>query len=175
MRALKAGDLHKIRQLLSSGADLNLPGRKIPLPRKPFQVPSYPLIWALNMGRPYIVRLLLDSGADPNICCEYEHESRACWFRPLCYTNVPLEVTMLLDAGAEVNAQQRSVADTQTALLQSAYFQPSIAELLIERGADVNIIDEKGSTALYHAMIHRHHRLATRLVQVRWKMTPHQT
>ena len=75
---------------------------------------------------------------------------------------------MLLDAGADVNAQQRSLAGTQTALLRAAAIsQPSIGELLIERDADVNTADESGSTALYHAIFHRHDEMAARLVQVR--------
>ena len=167
MAALEAGDLVELCQLLSSGADLNSPGRKITLSWLPSHVPSYPLIWAVDMNKPEAVRLLLDSGADPNICCEFVFESQACWLRPLCHTIDPHIVSMLLDAGADVNAQQRSIFGAQTALLQSIYATPSYGELLIERGADVNITDELGRPALYLAIEREHFGLAARLVQVR--------
>ena len=105
LTALRSGDLDGLRQLLSSGADLNSPGRIIPITKFELQVPSYPLLLAVDMGKPKVVQMLLDSGADPNIFCEYVHEARACWLRPLCHaTNLDI-ATMLLDAGADVNAQ----------------------------------------------------------------------
>ena len=170
MAALESGDLDELRQLLSSGADLNSPGRKITLSRLP-QMPSYPLILAVDMNNFEAVRLLLDSGADPNICCEFVLESQTCWLRPLCHAADPRVAAMLLDAGAEVNAQQRSSDGEETALLRSAYFQPSVGELLIERGADVNSTDDEGCTVLYHAIDHGHHELASCLIQVRCRIT----
>ena len=166
MTALEKGDLDEVRQLLSSGADLNSPGPKITLSRLQPQVPSYPLIWAVDVDDPEVGRLLLDNGADPNIRCEYMDESRACWLRPLCHTHHLGIVAMLLDAGAEVNAQQRSVTGTETALLNAASRLPSVGEILIERGADVNVTNEVGCGALYRAILHKHHQLAARLVQV---------
>ena len=170
MSALEASDLHRLRQLLSSGADLNAPGRKISLSRLSLKVPSYPLIWAADVGEPEIVRLLLDGGADPNICCQYVHGSETYSVRPLCHANHPVVVNMLLDAGAEVNAQQRSpdlVTQTETALSRAAFIQPSVGKLLIERGADVNMTNVEGLTALYRAINYRHFELAAHLVQVR--------
>ena len=168
MADLEKDDLNEVRQLLSSGADLNSPGRNITLAQLPSQVPSYPLIRAVIDNNLEAVRLLLESGANPNICCEYVHDSRACWFYPLCYASHPDIVSMLLDAGAEANALQRPAYYTETVLLRSVYFQPSIAEFLIERGDDVNVTDETGCTALYHAICQEYHDIAALLVQVRW-------
>ena len=171
MIALKSDDLDELCQLLSSGADLNSPGPTTSLSRLQSQMPSYPLIWAVDVGKPEAVRLLLDNGADPNICCEYVHMdgSQTCWLRPLCHATHPDIVTMLLDAGAEVNAQQRIHTSSETSLLRSARYKPAVAELLINRGADVNIADEMGWTPLCRAIRHRHNKLAVRLVQVSWR------
>ena len=171
MTALKSGDLNVLSQLVSSGADLNSPGKKILLSGRPEQQPqvsSNPLIWAVDVDNLEAVRLLLEKGADPNICCEYAHTSRTCWLRPLCHTTNHCVASMLLDAGADVNAQQRSPIDTETALLKASSTHPSIGELLIERGADVNITSEKGGTALCRAIFHRHEKLVERLVRVSW-------
>ena len=173
MATLRSGDLDGLHQLLSSGADLNSPGRKISLSDLEPQVPSYPLIWTIDMGKREAVRLLLDNGADPNICCEYVDESQACWLKPLCHASDPDIVTMLLDAGAEVNALHRSRTGTETALLKAACNEPSVGEPLIKRGADVNITDERGRTALYQAILYGHHKLAACLIRVRWIITIH--
>ena len=159
MNGLRSGDLNEVRQLLSSGADLNSPGPMISLSWLPPQVPSYPLIWAVDVRKPEVVRLLLDSGADPNISCQYVDESRACWLRPLCHTTDPCIAAMLLDAGAEVNARQRDIDDTETALLKASDSRPSVGELLVERGADVDLKSETDSTPLVRAIFHGHQKL----------------
>ena len=167
MRALKSGDLNEIRHLVSSGADLNSPGRNFCFSTLMPEVQSYPLIWTIHARNSEAVQLMLNNGADPNICCEYVREGRDCCLRPLCEASRPDIVTMLLDAGADINAQMRSIHDTETALLRAVHFQPSIGSLLIDRGADVNMRDESGRTALYRAINHFKHDLAVHLVQVR--------
>ena len=166
MAASKSGDLEEIRHLLSSGADINSPGPEMYLRDRIPNMQSYPLIWAVYAGNSEAVKLMLENGADPNICCEYVDVKRDCCLRPLCEAGRPDILTMLLDAGAEINVQMRSVWDTETALLRAVHFQPSIGRLLIERGADVNMRDECGRTALYRAINHYRHDLAARLVQV---------
>ena len=171
MAALKSCDRDELRQLLSSGADLNSPGRMISGSELEPQVPSYPLMWAVTAGDSIAVKILLDGGADPNISCEYAHGERDCWMRPLCEANEPDIVTMLLDAGADVNAQTRSIINTDTALMRAADFRPDtcIGDVLIERGADVNMKDESGVGALFRAIAHRNYELADRLLQVSWR------
>ena len=166
MAALGSCHLDGLRQLLCSGADLNSPGRTTSRSGLDPQVPCYPLIGAVGAGNSAAVKLLLHAGADPNICCEYVHEKRDYCLRPLCEANDPEIVTMLLDAGAEVNAQARSSYNTETALMRAADSRPDIGGLLIERGADVNMRDEWGVGALYRAIVYRNYELAERLLQV---------
>ena len=55
-------------------------------------------------------------------------------------------VKMLLDAGAEINAQTN---DGETALMTAArWYNRKTIQLLIENGADVDIKDNEGKTAL---------------------------
>ena len=170
MRALKyGGKISEIRDIVSSGADLNSPGTK---PTLMPEVQTYPLMLAVCDRNSEAVQLMLDSGADPNICYEYVREGRDCCLRPLSEAARPDILTMLLDAGAEINAQMRSIHDTETALLRAAHFQPSIGDLLIERGADLNMRDESGRTALYRAINNFNHDLAAHLVQVSWEVCP---
>ena len=65
-------------------------------------------------------------------------------------------VKLLLDRGAEINAQANNC---QTALMEDArstsieweHEKPDITKLLLERGADVNATTKNGSTALMYA------------------------
>ena len=166
MAAVMSGDVKEIHHLLSSGAHLNSPGRKLHLNSLIPTAHSYPLIWAVYAGNSEVVQLRLDSGENPNVCCEYVDKNRVCWLRPLCEAGRPEILTMLLDAGAEVNAKVRTLYDTETTLLRAAHFQPSFGYLLIERSADVNIRDESGRTALFRAIDHHHYDLAARLIEV---------
>ena len=169
MTAIKSGDIGELRWLLSREADVNSPGRKMLLTLQLPEVPSYPLLWAIQSENSQAVQLLLGAGADPNICCNYECESHAGSLRPLCMavrTGKPDVVDMLLNAGAEVNAQQQTAYQSETALLIAVPSQPHLVEVLIERGADVNMTDESGCGALHHAVITYNQQLAARLIEV---------
>jgi uncharacterized protein len=128
-----------VAALLSEGADPNLTGRS----------DVSPLAAAAFRGNDRIVELLLSRGADP------DHVD-ATGKTPLIYAaarGFPLVVRGLLNAG--VDAKVRYGNDL-TALMWAAGHEDgvgaaaaiAVVELLIERGADTNAVDNRGRTSL---------------------------
>ena len=65
-------------------------------------------------------------------------------------------VSLLLDAGADVNAQNHNDHWGTTPLHAAAHAnQAAIAQLLIARGAEVNAQDLNGKTPIYHTTFHK--------------------
>jgi ankyrin repeat protein len=68
----------------------------------------------------------------------------------------PQVVTLLLEAGADVNARNENDHWGTTPLHAAAHAnQASIAQLLIDRGANVNATDREGRTPLFHTTFHK--------------------
>jgi ankyrin repeat protein len=65
-------------------------------------------------------------------------------------------VTVLLDAGADVNAQNQNGHWGTTPLHAAAHANhAAIAQLLIERGAEVHAQDLDGKTPMHHTTFHQ--------------------
>ena len=65
-------------------------------------------------------------------------------------------VAVLLDAGADVNAQNSNEHWGTTPLHAAAHAnQAAIAQLLIEHGADVHAEDLNGKTPMHHTTFHK--------------------
>lgn len=65
-------------------------------------------------------------------------------------------VTLLLDAGAEVNAQNRNTHYGGTPLHQAAHGnQKEVVSILLARGADVHAVSPNGRTALQETEFHK--------------------
>ena len=100
---------------------------------------------------PEVVKILLENGADASLADE---EGRT----PLnaaCYTNNIPVITILLDAGADINARANGDEDGFTPLI-SATEHPTVETLafLLDRGADISARDSYGVTAFWYAAIH---------------------
>ena len=121
MRALRNGDrpaFKKLARQLPNPGDLRGPGG------------TTPLMQAVLYGDAESVRLLLSSGANPNV----RNEAGA---TPLMWAVNDLEKTrLLLDRGADVNARSE---DSRTALLIAAgrFGSREVVKLLLDRGADL--------------------------------------
>ena len=124
MRALRNGDRLAFKTLarqLPNRGNLRGPGG------------TTPLMQAVLYGDAQSVRLLLNSGAEPNV----RNEAGA---TPLMWAVNDLEKTrLLLDRGADVNARSE---DSRTALLIAAgrFGSREVVKLLLDRGADIKAI-----------------------------------
>jgi len=161
--AAEREDLPEIRHLLGAGATIEYRG----------EAGWTPITKASAWGCPRAVKLLLERGADPNSV-----KNPGANYSALCLAKTPEIAQLLLDAGANINARlygqdvhivsyavsfgtrelvqwffdhgvdPRTAPTEEPTLLFHVGKSPEIAELLIERGVDVNAHDKLGRTAL---------------------------
>ncbi len=106
---------------------------------------------AAHAGTPEIMTIFIEQGADVNAA----NDNGA---RPLNWASGSGDiekVSLLLEHGAKVNPGicERSGCndDMFTPLHSAAWRSPTILELLIEKGADVNAVSKDGTSALHNA------------------------
>ena len=137
MTAVDNGNHDAASLLLEHGADVNA---------RETNGGQTALMWAAANRSPDIVRLLVDHGADPGA-----RSKRG--FTPLLFAAQQGDVEsgrLLLQAGADVN--DRSGNDRKTALMVAAASgNKEFPVLLLEKGANPDLSDEGGFTALHYA------------------------
>ena len=118
------GTIEVIKKFIELGANINemwvfTNGRRY-----------YPLDKAIDIERTDIVRILLESGSNPNNIHSYPLD------RAIVLDNTDI-VRLLIDHGANVNSSP--IGDHQSAPLYLAidYCRPKMVQLLIEKGAEV--------------------------------------
>ena len=134
IQAARDDDLETVRSLLASGVDVNMEdydGRTA-------------LGWAAYKGHTEICRFLVENGADveakskkgitPLMLAADQSHMRICM--------------LLLEKGADIDA--KTTDNGQTALMTAASKRENgaIVTLLLENGAEVNMENDKGATAL---------------------------
>ena len=118
------------------------------------------LCWAATRRDTKSTRLLLQSGANPNISPAKGHTALQSAAQSGCHACMEL----LLGAGAEVDYQG---AAKMTALHIAAikHDDVGIVRLLVERGAEVDLTAQLGASPLLYACIHGHTRVAEYLIE----------
>ena len=143
------GDINHVRLLLDEGADINIQSG----------AGWTALSYAASNKRVDIVKLLLERGADPNIpnnmgttalmSGQLSTALSGRRSRYDVYAEIDsLEITkLLLDHGANVNKQARNNGTTAL-MMASTKDSVKIIELLLSYGADPNILNNRGDTAI---------------------------
>ena len=142
--------------LLSKGADLNLPGRS----------GLTPLAVAASKGNDRIVEQLLSRNADPNVA-DVAGKTAMTHAAVRGFAEV---VRRLLDAGVDAN---RRYGNDLTALMWAAGYEDgvgvpaaaSVVDLLLEAGAQLDAVDDRGRTALMIAADLGHAEMADILIE----------
>jgi ankyrin repeat protein len=154
MRAARAGNLDAVRLLLDRGADVNAVER---------YRGQTALMWAAAERHTAVVRLLLERGADWK-ARSFHRETRPPrlsaassispiprgGFTALAFSAREGDIETaraMLDAGVDVD--YGDVDNTTPLVVAIMNKQYSFAKFLIDRGADPNVVDAAGRTALY--------------------------
>jgi ankyrin repeat protein len=155
LRAVTANRRKTVRLLLAAGADAQLANRQ----------GITPLLAATFNGNNELFKLLLDAGADPTVV-DRSGKGSMVYAAGKGYAGI---VSRLLDAGIDVN---RVYAHQLTALMWAAGHANDVPEnegldtvnLLLERGAALDLADDRGRTALMIAAQRGHAAVVRRLI-----------
>jgi hypothetical protein len=139
-RAIVAGDLAKVKVVISEGADINAEDAQ----------GATALHWAVKEGNKDIAGLFLGMGASPMA------PTKACNWTPLHLAAMEGKddvVRLLLDKGVPLDGQGfKNRAPFHLAVLGG---HAETASLLLQHGGTINVKDGEGKTALHHAVVQR--------------------
>jgi ankyrin repeat protein len=103
-------------------------------------------------GTPQEVQAAIDTGADVNVHSDY----RSALMVAAAYNKNPAVITILLRAGAEMNATDEAYG--MTALMWSTRYNvnPEVILTLLKAGADAKAKSDEGKTAFDYAQLNAH-------------------
>lgn len=138
MAAARAGDAASVRLLVNAGSDPNA---------QEHSLGESALMWAAAEGHVDAIRALIDGGADPDLA------SKILNLAPMDWLQIGMVSTVL------------PVGGWAPMLYAARENRPNAALALIESGADPNIQDPDGLTALHIAIMNEHYDLAVLLLE----------
>jgi ankyrin repeat protein len=139
MLAVSKGQVDEVRRLLREGANVN----------EAIELGITALMVASGLGHLDLIKVLLDAGADPNALAGMSHPRII--ITPLNVAMNPrnkkrLEtIDMLIAGGAKVNPLNATVSPLENAVENRDI---EMVKALLDRGADVNLLDGVGRTSL---------------------------
>lgn len=150
--AIRREDVKTVKKILDGGMH--------PDSRQDASYP-HPLSFAAYKGNPEIAKLLIDHGADVNLCSEVSANGRRARFWPL---NMALDnvtatpgsgkeavAILLIQNGANVNQPDDPYGGNEIAL-HNAVCNERLIRLLVSRGGNINAQDRRGETPLHTAI-----------------------
>lgn len=147
-RAIESGNLSVMDILLDNGVSADGFTRELP-----WGGSGLPLTAAILSGSAEAVDLLLSKGADVNADPGVEMTP----LHAACGRVDPVMVARMLEEGADVNRRHVQGGGTSLGLAAHGLHYPekarAVAKLLLAEGADPNLSDDAGRTALHWSMI----------------------
>ena len=128
--AVSAGEWGTLRELLRAGANPNVPGAASPLER------------AIRRGARDMVKLILESGADPNY---RQRDGRDCAMLAASVADAE-SLGLLIAAGADLSARDQAGRDAARWALETDSLE--CLRLLAQQGVDLSIKDVLGDSCL---------------------------
>ena len=141
--AVQLGNKDMVALLIKHGADPNQKPEKSAIAGD-----DTPLIAAIEKSDPEIVTMLLQAGADLKATGTFGRTP----LESACSKNAVAIMEILISRGADVNERVKSERGT-VLMFAAANNLPDAVRLLLAKGADVTIKDERGFTALTYAKL----------------------
>lgn len=162
VHAIEKDNEPMVHSLLAVGAKVNSPAK-----------PLTPLMIAVRRGNTAVAKRLVDAGANPNTSPMSDDISASPLTFSILFGKYEL-VRLLVRAGANMN--KRIGPNKQTALMLAIeHHKKFIIPLLIENGANINIRDKIGRTALHYAVEERDVNTIRRLIMARARIVTNRT
>lgn len=149
--AISANQPDVVTLLLQRGAALN---EAIKIKDKKISCFPSPLLHATTNHRLQIVKILLNTGADPNGYSDYGNSPDLPLRIAAAHGDVEI-MTVLLDHGANINAQTEDGYSAVHSAARGGHHE-ALRFLLIERHANPHLALDNGSLALHTAACHGH-------------------
>ncbi|XP_067143776.1 uncharacterized protein [Centruroides vittatus] len=150
VKAVYLGDEKAIDLLLDAGDSINV------------QIAdgTTPLIMAVERGHVHLIKKLLEAGADPTVLRKHGNTLLVL----AAGTSWEAGITSMFSRH-DININHQNLNGKTALMIATAQGHMQIVEILLYRGANLLLEDQKGATALCYAVFHQHSEIAHCLYQ----------